>query len=472
MLQFLTAKTLTIFFALATTAFCIATIVLAVENSNLENDLAEALEKLDQILQTTTTTTTSRTTIVTTTSVKPTENPSTSTTTTDSSSTTNATENLPTYPTLPPNLPDPGKYLTAKTLTVFFALTATAFCIATIVVAVEKSNLENELAEALDKLDQILQMTTTPGTSTSEETTIVTTTVETTEDSSTAPVTTENTSTSITTTPGTSTSEETTIVTTTVETTEDSSTAPVTTENTSTSITTTPGTPTSEETTIVTTTLETTEDSSTAPVTTVKPPQQRQQQQSLPQYLQQQKITYRLLDDIRPIRYNLQWHPDLEYKTCEATASIQIEIDNETNLIVMHSLNLEIHSITVLNMMARIRIRVRQWYLDHEREMLFIELDELLYRATPYTITISYSFVLNGLNGVYTSSYRDENGEERPRFCRDKKAGSAVFTLPRCCAEKSFCMAPKHGIEDFSQGPTMIKILFPSSSSRYVNKMS
>lgn len=107
MLQFLTAKTLTIFFALATTAFCIATIVLAVENSNLENDLAEALEKLDQILQTTTT---PRTTIVTTTSAETTENPSTSTTTTDSSpSTTNTTENLPTYPTLPPNLPDPGE---------------------------------------------------------------------------------------------------------------------------------------------------------------------------------------------------------------------------------------------------------------------------------------------------------------------------------------------------------------------------
>uniref|UniRef100_A0A1B0AGR0 Aminopeptidase N-like N-terminal domain-containing protein n=1 Tax=Glossina pallidipes TaxID=7398 RepID=A0A1B0AGR0_GLOPL len=125
------------------------------------------------------------------------------------------------------------------------------------------------------------------------------------------------------------------------------------------------------------------------------------------------EITYRLLDDIRPIKYNLQLHPDLENKTCEATASIQIEVDNETNLIVMHSLNLEIHSITILNMMARIRIRVRQWYLDHEREMLFIELDELLYRATPYTITISYSFVLDGLNGVYTSSYRDENDEER-----------------------------------------------------------
>ncbi|XP_037899337.1 uncharacterized protein LOC119643908 [Glossina fuscipes] len=105
MLQFLTAKTLTIFFALTATAFCIATIILAVENSNLENDLTEALEKLDQILQTTTT---PRTTIVTTTSVKTTENPVTSVSTTDSPSTTNDTENLPTYPTLPPNLPDPG----------------------------------------------------------------------------------------------------------------------------------------------------------------------------------------------------------------------------------------------------------------------------------------------------------------------------------------------------------------------------
>ena len=117
--------------------------------------------------------------------------------------------------------------------------------------------------------------------------------------------------------------------------------------------------------------------------------------------------------DIRPIKYNLYIHPDLKRKTCEGTVSIQIEIDKETNLIVMHAKNLEIGSVSILNMMARMRIRVRRSYLDNEREMFFIELDELLYTATPYTVSISYNCQLDGLVGLYASTYLGANDQSR-----------------------------------------------------------
>ena len=117
--------------------------------------------------------------------------------------------------------------------------------------------------------------------------------------------------------------------------------------------------------------------------------------------------------DIRPIKYKLYIHPDLKRKTCEGTVSIQIEIDKETNLIVMHAKNLDINSISILNMMARMRIRVRRSYLDSEREMFFIELDEILYTATPYTVSISYSCQLDGLVGLYASTYLGANDESR-----------------------------------------------------------
>lgn len=79
----------------------------------------------------------------------------------------------------------------------------------------------------------------------------------------------------------------------------------------------------------------------------------------------------------------------------------------------MHAKDLDIDSISILNMMARIRIRVKTFYLSAEREMLFIELEEILYKATPYVVSISYRCRLDGLTGMYASSYTGENGEDR-----------------------------------------------------------
>lgn len=145
----LTAKVIAIAFALATTAFMVSTIVLAIQKADLEDELQDALNKLDATtlpttLSTSSTTPTTPTTLTTPTTPttaapnnppqttdppgNPTDptNPTTVTVPTITQSTrttqgvviptitfpntvvTPVTSN-PNYPTLPPGLPDPEK---------------------------------------------------------------------------------------------------------------------------------------------------------------------------------------------------------------------------------------------------------------------------------------------------------------------------------------------------------------------------
>ncbi|XP_037807914.1 glutamyl aminopeptidase-like isoform X3 [Lucilia sericata] len=282
--------------------------------------------------------------------------------------------------------------LTAKGLAIFFALATTAFCVSTIVLAVEKSNLENDLQDALDKLDTISTLTT--GTT-----------------SATSPITPSSTTGSP---PSTEQSP--------------SSTSDVTDPTTNS----TPGGGGSSS-----------SPSTEFPWPTMTVPN-NPTFPTLPTDLPNpEEIIYRLPNDIRPIKYKLYIHPELNAKTCEGTVSIQIEIDKETNLIVLHAKDLEINSVSILNMMARLRIRVKKFYLDVEREMLFIELEEILYTSTPYTVSISYSCQLDGLVGFYSSSYVSADNKDRwiatskfePTYarqafpCFDEPSMKAMFTI-------------------------------------------
>ena len=106
----------------------------------------------------------------------------------------------------------------------------------------------------------------------------------------------------------------------------------------------------------------------------------------------------------------LHIEPDFDKHIYEGTVSIQIEVEKETNLIVLHSKDLEIEGISILNMMARMRIAVKNSYLSEDREMLFIELYEIIYTATAYVVSISFVGKMNGLSGIYSSSYLNEDG--------------------------------------------------------------
>ncbi|XP_011291903.2 glutamyl aminopeptidase isoform X2 [Musca domestica] len=256
--------------------------------------------------------------------------------------------------------------LTAKNIAIFFGLATTAFCISTIVLAVEKADLENDLQDALDKLDMISTASppttqTTPSVPSSSETT---------------PAPPSSVTTDSTTGGGSGSS------------TGSSSTESSSTDSSSQGTPTLPSWPTAPGVDPTFPTLPT----------------------GLPN---PEEVIYRLPREIRPIKYKLYIHPDLVAKTCTGTVSIQIEIDVVTNLIVLHARALKIEGISILNMMARMRIRIKKFYLSEEREMLFIELEELLYTGMPYVVSISYECDLGGLTGIYHSSYLDPTGKSR-----------------------------------------------------------
>uniref|UniRef100_A0A1I8PGY6 glutamyl aminopeptidase n=1 Tax=Stomoxys calcitrans TaxID=35570 RepID=A0A1I8PGY6_STOCA len=291
--------------------------------------------------------------------------------------------------------------LTAKNVAIFFALATTAFCISTIVLAVEKADLEDELQDALDKLDTISTIPTSTSTSTAS-----------------TPTPSPSTPTSSPTSPGPS----------------DSTPGG---ESTTPDGETTPGGSSSTGST-----------ASSSPTATLPPwptvPGSDPTFPTLPPGLPNpEEVIHRLPREIRPIKYRLYIHPDLKKNTCEGTVSVQIEVDVPTNLIVMHAKHLKIDSISIHNMMGRMRIRIKNFYLAPEREMLFIELDELLYTATPYVVSISYECQLDGLVGIYSSSYLGANGESKsiatskfePTYarqafpCFDEPAMKSMFTI-------------------------------------------
>ncbi|XP_055901791.1 uncharacterized protein LOC129938333 [Eupeodes corollae] len=123
-------------------------------------------------------------------------------------------------------------------------------------------------------------------------------------------------------------------------------------------------------------------------------------------------VIFRLPHHVRPWQYKLYLNPDLQKKTFEGTVSIGLSIDNATNLIALHSKDLQILGISILEVMGRMRIRVKDYYTDPVRELLLIEFYEVLQLFVPYTLSISFRGSLEGLSGFYSSSYTDPNGEQ------------------------------------------------------------
>lgn len=95
---------------------------------------------------------------------------------------------------------------------------------------------------------------------------------------------------------------------------------------------------------------------------------------------------------------------------CEGTVSIQFQLNNVTNLIVLHAKDLNVHSISILNMMARMRIAIEEYYLDETRELLMIKLREVLSLNKAYTLSASFDCDLSSLTGSYISNYTSTDG--------------------------------------------------------------
>lgn len=106
-------------------------------------------------------------------------------------------------------------------------------------------------------------------------------------------------------------------------------------------------------------------------------------------------------------------NPNLTSGACEGTVSIQFQLNAPTNIIVVHTKNQTVNNLSVLQMMARMRIAIDKYYIDETRELLIIELREVLQMSRAYTLSISFDCNLDGLVGAYRSSYTDATGNKK-----------------------------------------------------------
>ncbi|XP_055851692.1 glutamyl aminopeptidase-like isoform X2 [Episyrphus balteatus] len=243
--------------------------------------------------------------------------------------------------------------LTAKNFAIFFGLAAIALAVSTIVLAVQKADIQDELNGALDKLNN-------QGSSTTTSSSISTLT----------PLP-----------PGQTTT---------------STISPIG----STSSTKPPGSTAEGPTDFPWPSLTDTTPTSTSTTT------------QNPNFPNPNDIIYRLPDHVRPWQYKLYLHPDLQTHTFEGTVSIGLSIDKPTDVIALHSKDLNIFGISILEVMGKMRIRVKAYYTDPARQLLLIEFYEVLRVYVPYTLSISFRGSLSGLSGFYSSSYTNQNGEQ------------------------------------------------------------
>ncbi|XP_017104426.2 glutamyl aminopeptidase isoform X2 [Drosophila bipectinata] len=290
-------------------------------------------------------------------------------------------------------------WLTVKAVAIFLGLATTAFCVSTIVLAVQNADLENDLQDALDKIDALTADTT------STSTTTTTTSPVTPDPGSTSP-----------TTPGTTPGGG----------------GEVSTPDPGSSSTSSSGTTPGGQTTP--------DGGSSSSTTTSVAPIYPELPTGLPD---PDAIEWRLPTELRPIKYKLYYQPDLQTGACEGTVSIQFQLNNVTNLIVLHAKDLNVHSISILNMMARMRIAIEEWYLDETRELLMIKLREVLSLNKAYTLSASFDCDLSSLTGSYLSSYTGSEGTVKsivstkfePTYarsafpCFDEPALKAQFTI-------------------------------------------
>ncbi|EDX13089.1 GD18897 [Drosophila simulans] len=284
-------------------------------------------------------------------------------------------------------------WLTVKSVAIFLGLASTAFCVATIVLAVQNADLENDLQDALDKIDALTADTTS----------------------------TSSTSTSTSTTPTTANPNRPTD-----EPEPGSTTTPGAGNDTTSSAGTSPG--------------GTTPSPSTGSTSTTANPIYPTLPTGLPD---PEKIEWRLPTELTPIKYKVYYHPDLKTGACEGTVSIQFQLNAVTNLIVLHAKELNVHSISILNMMARMRVAIDSINLDESRELLLITLREVLSMNKAYTLSASFDCNLSSLVGSYISNYTNADGVDRsiistkfePTYarqafpCFDEPALKAQFTI-------------------------------------------
>ncbi|XP_047236213.1 endoplasmic reticulum aminopeptidase 2-like [Girardinichthys multiradiatus] len=142
---------------------------------------------------------------------------------------------------------------------------------------------------------------------------------------------------------------------------------------------------------------------------------------------------------IVPLHYHLLLHPDLTTLSFTGTVQIQIDVQNNTNWVVLHSKGLQISKATILDHnLAHLSDQVLPVLHNPSHEQIGIFSPKVLSSGQKYFLYIEFEAALaEGFYGFYKSTYITSEGETRNLASTHFEPTSARMAFP-CFDEPSF----------------------------------
>jgi hypothetical protein len=120
-----------------------------------------------------------------------------------------------------------------------------------------------------------------------------------------------------------------------------------------------------------------------------------------------QSSDIRLSTNVMPTSYDIHLNIDIEKREFNGSETIYVIVYESTNLIELHSLNLTIQKIQILNHESQ-RVLDFSAFEDDENQKLILTLSERLEKDLRYEIKIAFEGeIKDDMKGLYQSSYYD-----------------------------------------------------------------
>uniref|UniRef100_UPI0037E80419 endoplasmic reticulum aminopeptidase 2 n=1 Tax=Semicossyphus pulcher TaxID=241346 RepID=UPI0037E80419 len=142
---------------------------------------------------------------------------------------------------------------------------------------------------------------------------------------------------------------------------------------------------------------------------------------------------------IIPLHYRILLHPNLTSHSFTGSVQIQIDVQNNTNWVVLHSKGLNITKATILDQnLAHLSDQVLPVLHNPSHEQIGIFSPRVLSSGQKYFLYIEFGAELaDGFYGFYKSTYRTSTGETRTLASTHFEPTSARMAFP-CFDEPSF----------------------------------
>lgn len=121
--------------------------------------------------------------------------------------------------------------------------------------------------------------------------------------------------------------------------------------------------------------------------------------------------TLRLPDRVKPVHYDLLIHPNLTFLNFTGRVQIQLEVQQDTKHILLHSKNLHISKAVVLQSGGALLLHVQE---SAPFEQIALSSHNFTFVKGVHVIQIDFSANLsNSFHGFYKGSYTTQSGEVR-----------------------------------------------------------